>query len=100
MKHLPFEMSSAPEIFQRTMTELLRGIDGMICYFDDIFCHTSTMEEHELLLGHVFKRLKEVGLQLNPEKCEYRKSEIPSWDISSAKIVFVLMTQRSQQWST
>ena len=33
------------------------------------------MEEHELLLGRVFKRLKEVGLQLSPEECEYRKSE-------------------------
>lgn len=76
MKRLPFGISSAPEIFQRTMTELLRGTDGVICYFDDILCHTSTMEEHELLLGRVFKRLKEDGLQLNPEKCEYRKSEI------------------------
>ena len=76
MKRLPFGISSAPEIFQRTMTELLRGTDGVICYSVDILCHTSTMEEHELLLGRVFKRLKEVGLQLNPEKCEYRKSEI------------------------
>ena len=76
MKRLPFGISSASEIFQRTMTELLHGIDGVICYFDDILCHTSTMEEHELLLGRVFKRLKEVGLQLSPEKCEYRKSEI------------------------
>ena len=76
MKRLPFGISSAPEIFQRTMTELLRGIDGVICYFDDILCHTYTMEEHKLLLGRVFKRLKEAGLQLNPENCEYRKSEI------------------------
>ena len=82
------------------MTELLRGTDGVICYFDDILCHTSTMEEHKLLLGRVFKRLKEVGLQLNPEKCEYRSQRSPSWDISSARMVFVLMTQRSQQWST
>ena len=76
MKRLPFGISSISEIFQRTMTELLHGIDGVICYFDDILCHTSTMEEHELLLGRVFKRLKEVGLQLSPEKCEYRKPEI------------------------
>ena len=30
MKCLPFGISSAPEIFQRTMNELLRGIDGVI----------------------------------------------------------------------
>ena len=76
MKSLPFGISSAPEIFQRTVTELLRGTDVVICLFDDIWCHTSTVEEHELLLGRVFKKMKEVGLQLNPEKCEYRKSEI------------------------
>ena len=76
MKSLPFGISSAPEIFQRTVTELLRGIDVVICSFDDILCHTSTVEEHELLLGRVFKKMKEVGLQLNPEKCAYRKSEI------------------------
>ena len=76
MKRLPFGISSAPEIFQRTMTELLRGIDGVICSFDDILCHTSTVEKHELLLDRVFKKLKEIGLQLNPEKCEYRKSEV------------------------
>ena len=56
MKRLPFGISSAPEIFQRTMTELLRGIDGVICYFDDILCHTYTMEEHELLLGRVLRK--------------------------------------------
>ena len=76
MNRLPFGISSAPEIFQRTMTELLCGIDGVICYFDDILYHTSTMDKHEMLVSRVFKRLKEVGLQLNPEKCEYRKSEI------------------------
>jgi len=76
MNRLPFGISSAPEIFQRTMTELLRGIDRVICYFDDILCHTSTMDEHELLVSRAFKRLKEVCHQLNPEKCEYRKSEI------------------------
>ena len=54
MKRLPFGISSAPKIFQRTMTELLRGIDGVICYSDDILCHTYTMEEHEMPLGRVF----------------------------------------------
>ena len=75
-KRLPFGISSAPEIFQRTMLELLEGIDGVICYFDDILCHSKTEAEHEILLEKVKERLKEVGLQLNKQKCEYRKKEI------------------------
>ena len=58
------------------MTKILAGIDGVICYFDDILCHMSTTEEHERLLVRVKKRLSEVGLQLNNKKCEYLRSEI------------------------
>lgn len=76
MKRVPFGISSAPEIFQRVMSEILQGIDGVICYFDDILCHTKTMEEHDTLLTRVHQRLVEVGLQLNQTKCEYKKKEI------------------------
>ena len=75
-KRVPFGISSAPEIFQRTMIKILAGIDGVICYFDHILCHTSTTEEHERFLVRVKQRLSEVGLQLNNKKCEYLRSEI------------------------
>jgi hypothetical protein len=39
---VPFGISSAPEIFQRIMTDILQGITGVICYFDDILCHSKT----------------------------------------------------------
>lgn len=76
MKRLPFGISSAPEIFQRTMTEVLDGIEGVICYFDDILLHTKTTAEHDKLLKIVQDRLKVAGLKLNEEKCEYKKSEV------------------------
>jgi len=76
MKRLPFGISSAPEIFQRTMTEILDGISGVICYFDDILLHTKTESEHDTLLQTVKERLREVHLVLNEEKCEYKKEEI------------------------
>ena len=76
MKRLPFGISSAPEIFQRTMTEILQGIDGVICYFDDILLHSKTDSEHETLLNRITERLQEVGLQLNTGKCELRKHEV------------------------
>ncbi|GFO43320.1 Pol polyprotein, partial [Plakobranchus ocellatus] len=41
MNRLPFGISSAPEIFQRRMSEILRDIDGVICHMDDILIHAS-----------------------------------------------------------
>ena len=76
MKRLPFGISSAPEIFMRIMQEILEGLEGVICYFDDTLCHTKTVEEHDALLEKVHKRLQEAGLKLNDEKCEYKKPEI------------------------
>lgn len=76
MKRVPFGISSAPEIFQRTMTQILEGIEGVICYFDDILVHSKSMKEHEALLTRVKKRIAESGLQLNESKCEYKKPEI------------------------
>ncbi|XP_070173810.1 uncharacterized protein [Littorina saxatilis] len=58
------------------MTEILGDIEGVICYYDDIMLHTSTNEEHDKLLKRVFQRLKEVGLELNEDKCEYKKTEL------------------------
>ncbi|GFS04633.1 Pol polyprotein [Elysia marginata] len=39
MNRLPFGISSAPEIFQRRMSEILRDIEGVICHMDDILVH-------------------------------------------------------------
>ena len=36
---LPFGISSAPEIFQRTMSEILKDVEGVICQMDDILVH-------------------------------------------------------------
>ena len=75
--HLPFGISLAPEIFQRIMNEIISDIKGIICYFINILCHDSaTTEKHTLLLNQVKKRLQDIGLQLNNDKCEYYKSEI------------------------
>ncbi|GBN71415.1 hypothetical protein AVEN_10637-1 [Araneus ventricosus] len=35
-QRLPFGISSAPEHFQRRMSQMLEGIPGTICHMDDI----------------------------------------------------------------
>ena len=75
-KRLPFGITSAPEIFQRTMEEILQGINNVVCFFDDILIHSSCPEEHEKHIATVLQRLEEVGLKLNKGKSEFRQKEI------------------------
>ena len=67
---LPFGVSSAPAIFQRVMESLLKGIDGVVVYIDDILV-TSKTEEHLSALGEVLTRLESAGLHLKKEKCSF-----------------------------
>ena len=43
---LPFAVASAPSIFQRTMDTILQGMDGVICYLDDILVSGKTEKDH------------------------------------------------------
>ena len=73
---LPFGVSSAPSIFQRTMENLLQGIKGVSVYIDDILISGSTVEEHLQTLDKVLERLNNAGLRLNKYKCFFLRSWI------------------------
>lgn len=76
-KRLPFGLASAPAIFQRFMTELFKGIDGVLCYLDDIIIVGETKEQHDKRLKSVLQRLKRRNVLLNKAKCLFYESEIP-----------------------
>ena len=73
---LPFGISSAPEHFQRRMSELLADIPGVLCHVDDIVIFGDTQEEHDERLHAVLQRIQREGLTLNPAKCEFSKPRI------------------------
>lgn len=75
-RRVPFGITSAPEIFQRKMTDLLCGIEGVEVIIDDILIHGKTRKEHDRRLDTVLHRIHDSGLKLNREKCEFRKIEI------------------------
>ncbi|XP_062593536.1 uncharacterized protein K02A2.6-like [Saccostrea cucullata] len=75
-QRVPFGITSAPEIFQRRMSEILADIEGTDAIMDDIIIYGSTVEEHDERLDRVLDRIKEVGLKLNKKKCEFRKQSI------------------------
>ena len=67
---LLFGISSAPEIFQRTISAILEGLDWVICRMDDILIHGRNQIEHDVRVRAVLLRLQEAGLTLNVQKCE------------------------------
>lgn len=52
-KRLPFGLVTAPELFQKTMDQILTGCEGTYWYLDDVFVEGRDREEHD-------KRLEEV----------------------------------------
>ena len=61
---LPFGVSSAPGIFQRTMESLLNGIPNVLVYLDDILVTGHTQEQHFSNLHEVLLHFRQAGLRL------------------------------------
>ena len=68
---MPFGVASAPSIFQRTMDNLLQGLEHVVVYIDDILITGRTEEEHLRTLGKVLQILEEAGMRLKKEKCVF-----------------------------
>ena len=73
---LPFGISSAPELFQRRMSAILEGLDGVLCQMDDVLIFGTTKEEHDFQMATALKRIQSAGVTLNPDKCEFRRSSV------------------------
>ena len=73
---LPFGITSAPEHFQRRMSVLLEGVDGVVCLMDDILVYGKTQEEHDERLIKTLQRLEAAGLTLNRDKCEFSQKQV------------------------
>ena len=66
---LPFGISSAPEHFQKRITQVLEGTDGVLCQMDDILVYGKSVGEHNQHLEATLHKLQEANLTLNEEKC-------------------------------
>uniref|UniRef100_A0A669BGT0 Gypsy retrotransposon integrase-like protein 1 n=1 Tax=Oreochromis niloticus TaxID=8128 RepID=A0A669BGT0_ORENI len=75
-RRLPFGITSAPEIFQRLMSTLLKGLEGTVVVMDDILVFGANKEEHDRRLDAVLQTIKASGLKLNRSKCHFGKNEL------------------------
>lgn len=60
------------------MDTVLRDLIGTVCfvYLDDIIVFGNSIQEHNKNLITLFERLRNTGLKLQPDKCEFLRPEL------------------------
>ena len=73
---LPFGITSAPEHFQKRISAILEGLEGVLCLMDDVLVFGKTKTEHDKILFAVLQRFQNVGITLNMDKCEFWRDKL------------------------
>ena len=73
---MPFGLKNAAQTFQRLMDSILRGIDCVFVYLDDILVSSSNRTEHAEHLRIVFRALSSAGLVVQRAKCVFGVQEL------------------------
>lgn len=58
------------------MSEILSGIEGVVCLVDDILVYGDTQEQHDEQLVKVLNRLLQANITLNKEKCRFSQDKV------------------------
>ena len=69
-------LKSASEHYQKTIQQILQGCEGVKNISDDLIIHGSNLKQHDERLFAVLDKLKQSGLTLNKEKCQFRLNKL------------------------
>ena len=77
-KRLPMGITVAPELYQKAMSELFNGVEGVEIVMDDILIHVhaATQTKHDKILTQVLQICEDNNLKLNREKTHVGKKEV------------------------
>ncbi|XP_075585803.1 uncharacterized protein LOC124494402 isoform X2 [Dermatophagoides farinae] len=73
---LPFGLRNAPSTFQRFIDIVLRDLDFVFAYQDDILVASKNENEHVTHLDILFNKLAEFGLTISMDKSSFFKNEV------------------------
>lgn len=74
---LGFGFKNAAATFQRFLNdEVLRNVNNIFIYIDDVIIASSSEFEHRVHVREVLSRLNKYGITINMAKCEFGKSEL------------------------
>jgi len=72
----PMGLLGCPASFQRLMEQVLRGLQNILIYIDDVLIHTDTHETHLKALEQVLLRLQQHHLKINLDKCLFGDQQV------------------------
>ena len=73
---MPFGLRNAASTFQRFMDEVVRDLDFVYNYIDDILVASASPEEHVTHLRLLFERFQKYQVRINPGKCVFGASSL------------------------
>ncbi|CAB0032450.1 unnamed protein product [Trichogramma brassicae] len=73
---MPLGLRNSAQSFQRAMNHLLRNLDYVKCYQDDILVLSSNHEEHLRHLRGLFDVLQRAKLHVNWDKCQIGRTHV------------------------
>ncbi|CAH8519923.1 unnamed protein product [Schistosoma margrebowiei] len=73
---MPFGLRNAAQTFQRFIDSIVRDLDFVHVYIDDLLIASSNVDEHYQHLTLLFQRFSDNGIVVKPDKCELGKREI------------------------
>nr|VZI43825.1 unnamed protein product [Spirometra erinaceieuropaei] len=75
---MPFGLCNAAATFQRLMQVVLAHLYPQQClvYLDDVIVFGRTIAQHNQNLYAVLEALREAGLRLNPQKCQFLRRQV------------------------
>lgn len=77
-ERMPQGITGAPATFQRLMEKAVGDMNMLqvIVYLDDLIIFGKTLAEHEERLLKVLDRLREVGLKISLDKCQFCQTKV------------------------
>ena len=72
-KVMPFGLCNGPSSWQRHVNDIMREfLDQFVTvYLDDVLIYSETLEEHKVHVRKVLKKLRDAGLPVDIDKCEF-----------------------------
>lgn len=85
---MSFGLRNAANTFQRFVNQITHGLDFVFTYIDDILVYSDSEDDHRKHLEILFGRLKEYGVTINVNKCEFavRNIKFLGYNIASTGI--------------
>lgn len=71
-----FGVNFAAEIFQKTLSQVLQGLKGVLNIIDDTLVYGKTRRKHDDNLNAALERLRTAGLTINLDKCLIGQSRV------------------------